>query len=183
MIIHILDCCKYLPFPLLQHYLIKEHGLLDNINPEIFLYDFYRNCFCDLESFNSETFIETIRAINILDSKESEKKAVIEGILKDESFLKLIKEIMISNVMRNVYFLMNEFYISNGKLSQDEEKKILENKQIINLEEIEKETIEKAKKINNEYKGKMPLNNASNNINANNYINEDKKSRILNLIS
>ena len=174
-IIHILDCCKYLPFPLLQHYLIKEHGLLDNINPEIFLYNFYRNCFCDLESFNSETFIETIRAINILDSKESEKIAVIEGILKDESFLKLLKEIMISNVMRNVYFLMNEFYFSNGKLSQDEEKKILENKQIINLEEIEKETIEKAKKINNEYKGKIPLNNASNNINANNYINEDNK--------
>ena len=83
---------------------------------------------------NSETFIETIRSINTLDPKESEKVALIEEILKDESFLKLIKDIMISDVMKNVYILMNEYYFSNGNLSQDEEMKILKNNKIPNPE-------------------------------------------------
>ena len=144
---HMLDCCNYLPFPLLQHYF---ENLLNIKNQQIYLFNFYRNCFCDLGSINQESFIEKTRIINIFDFKESEKKYLIENILKDKDFLNLIKGIMTSTIMNCSFYILNQFYFSEGKLKKNKIIEISKNKKIINLDELKKEEIEKGKMKNND---------------------------------
>ena len=147
---NMLDCCNYLPFPLLQNY-FEQYFYINN--SKIYLFNFYRNCFCDLGSFHQESFIEKTRIINIFDFNESEKKYLIEDILKDKDFLNLIKGIMTSTIMSNAYYIINQFYFLEGKLNQNEEIEINKNNKIINLDKIKKEEIEKPKITNIMNKG------------------------------
>ena len=181
---HIVDCSPYLPLPLLIHYVQKE-GILVPKNLEIFLSNFYRNCFCDLGSLNPERFIELIKSININDPDEEEKKLLIKKILEEEDFQDLLKHIMKSTVMNNAYLIINKFYFSKGELNQEEEMKIMKNNKIIDLDEIEKETIEKAKEKNNIAKEKISLKNELNNneIINDNEINEIKEEPDHNFIN
>ena len=157
-ITHILDCSSYLPLPLLKHYVEKEE-IFELQNSEISLSNFYQNCFCDLGSLNPETFIESIKSININEPNENEKKILIENILKEQDFQDLIKLIMKSTVMNNAYFIINKFYFSNGVLNQEEEMKLMKNNKIIDLNEIERETLKKAEETKKESNNKMQQKN------------------------
>ena len=171
-ITHILDCSPYLPLPLLKHY-VEQEVILVFKKSDISLSNFLQNCFCDLEGLKPETFINSIKTMNFKVLKEEEKEDLIEKILKEQDFQDLLKEIMKSNVMKNAYLIMNKFYFSNGKFNQDGEMNIIKNNKSIDLEEIEKETFEKAKNIKNTNKEKISQKNELNN---NEIINDDSNN-------
>ena len=138
---HILKCCGNLPFPLLHDYLIKEKKIAVVDNTELSLFNFYRNCFCDLGNYEAKNFIEHIRNINIHEPNEEEKERLIKEIIENKSFLELLNQIMTSTVMNNAYYIINKFYLLNGKINIDEEMKIIESKKNIDLDQVELETL------------------------------------------
>ena len=115
---NLLKVSKKLPFPLIEKFLI---GLKENINivdmkAQIYpgLFSFYEKCFYDIDNeTEQENFINTIMAINY--SKRQLNFDDINKILSDNDFLKLINEIMKSNVMNDAYKRINEWYKTNGK--------------------------------------------------------------------
>ena len=66
---------------------------------------------------------------------------------------------MKSTVMNNAYFIINKFYFSNGVLNQEEEMKLMKNNKIIDLNEIERETLQKAEETKKESNNKMQQKN------------------------
>ena len=113
---------KIIPFPLLEEYL-EENQILTKIedsNKSTILINFYRNCFCDLKDDEKEEFIKTIRKINVPYNKENLN--VIKGIIREETFLNFIKEIMLSPVMDDAYKRISEWYIANEEFDLYDEK-------------------------------------------------------------
>ena len=137
---NILKCCGNLPFPLLQDYLIKEKNIVSIDNTKLSLFNFYRNCFCDLGNYEAKNFIEIIRDINIHEPNENENERFIKEIIEDKSFLELINQIMTSTVMNNAYYIINKFYLLNGQINMDEEMKIIKSKKNIDLDQVELDT-------------------------------------------
>ena len=143
----ILKYSNYLPFLLLKHYL-DDHKVFSIKNSNLNLFDFYRNCFCYLGDSNERNFIEKVRCINIIESNEDEKKNLIIEILSNKDFIKSLKEIMTSTVMNNAYYIINKFYLLNGKMNQEEEIEIIKEKKKMNLDDIEKETLKESENKN-----------------------------------
>ena len=146
---NITECNKYLPFPLLQHYL-KEN--VDNYiqNKQIFRFDFYRNCFSDLEISEQQEFIDKIRVVkNTAEPKDKSRENSIRKIIQDKGFLMFLNEIMKSNVMKNAYLIINRFYSSNGKIGIGKELEDIKKNKVINLNEEEKQTIDECRKNEN----------------------------------
>ena len=143
---HILKCCGNLPFPLLYDYLIKEKKIAVVDNTELSLFNFYRNCFCDLGNYEAKNFIEIIRNINIHEPNENENERLIKEIIEDKSFLELINQIMTSTVMNNAYYIIYKFYLLNGQINMDEEIKIIKSKKNIDLDQVELDILKLANK-------------------------------------
>ena len=106
---------KILPFPLLKEYLKKNNvsTSIQDSNKPLILIDFYRNCFCDVEDEDKKEFIKAIRKITI--SNNNENLIDINRIILEETFINLIKEIMLSPVMDDAYKRISEWYEANGK--------------------------------------------------------------------
>ena len=143
-----LKCYKYLPLPLLQHFFEDELHIVTIENSKLDLFNFYRNCFCDLGSSNKNNFIDTIRSINLIERNEDEKENLINEIIKESDFIDTLKKIMTSPVVNNAYYIINKFYLSNRSFNQEEEIEIIKNKKIINLDEEENKVIEESKNKN-----------------------------------
>ena len=111
---------KNLPFPLLQDY-FSQLGLNFTYNSfnEDNLYNFYRNCFYNLEDGEKESFIGNIR--NIEYPTHLIKENDIKSIIHDINFINLIKNIMKSRVMRDAYIRIFHWYSTNGEFDIDEE--------------------------------------------------------------
>ena len=119
-----------LPFPLIEEYLIGLEGNIEDMKAKIYpgLFSFYQNCFNDIEDENEQkSFIDTIMTINY--SKRLLNSDEINNILSDNDFLKLINEIMKSNVMNDDYKRINQWYKTNGNFD------IIQEKQIPNIDE------------------------------------------------
>ena len=126
---------KDLPFPLLQKHLKKSKinikEIIQNLDIYSNLLNFYEDCFCDLEDNDKQFYIEKIRKINASTDDYNINK--IKGIINDNKFLNLIKEIMISPVMKDAYNHISNWYLSNGKIGLDEDiQNSNENENLIN---------------------------------------------------
>ena len=109
-----------LPFPIFQDYLsqiginfFKSHSIPPN------LYSFYKICFYDLEENEKESFIENIRNIEYPISIINEDD--INNVLKDNSFIALINDIMKSPVMKDAYTRIFYYYSTNGEFELEQE--------------------------------------------------------------
>ena len=109
-----------LPFPIFQDYLsqiginfFKSHSIPPN------LYSFYKICFYDLEENEMESFIENIRNIEYPISIINEDD--INNVLKDNSFIALINDIMKSPVMKDAYTRIFYYYSTNGEFELEQE--------------------------------------------------------------
>ena len=103
-----------LPFPIFQEYLSQiginfSKGLCISQN----LYSFYRICLYDLEENEKESFIENIRNIEYPASIINEDD--IKNILKDNSFITLINDIMKSPVTKDAYTRIFYYYSTKGE--------------------------------------------------------------------
>ena len=119
--------CKELPFHLLKKYLKKlgkekETKTLGSQN----LYNFYRNCYNDLDDYSNKGFIKIIKDAKS-PSYEEDKK--INKIINDENFMEMIKNIMKSSVMVDAYNIIYRIYSTDGKYDYNNEM-IEEKKQI-----------------------------------------------------
>ena len=125
------------PLPLLKHYLAENEQIEINDIKELSHFNFYRMCFCDLEKEEQNSFFENIESINLIETETNKEKNedLIKEIIKSDEFINLIKKIMSSTVMNNVYYFIDKFYSSNGKMSLEEEMEITKNKEKINLYE------------------------------------------------
>ena len=127
---NIINVSKKLPFPLIEEYLIGLEGNIEDMKAKIYpgLFSFYQNCFNDIEDENSQrSFIDTIMTINY--SKRLLNSDKINKIISDNNFLKLINEIMKSNVMNDAFKRIYHWYKTNGNLD------IIQEKQIPNIDE------------------------------------------------
>ena len=172
-----LKCYKYLPLPLLQHFFEDELHIVTIENSKLDLFNFYRNCFCDLGSSNKNNFIDTIRSINLIERNEDEKENLINEIIKESDFIDTLKKIMTSPVVNNAYYIINKFYLSNGSFNQEEEIEIIKNKKIINLDEEENKVIEESKNKNKSSNIELKI-NESNREEQNNSIKEEVNNLI-----
>ena len=172
-----LKCYKYLPLPLLQHFFEDELHIVTIENSKLDLFNFYRNCFCDLGSSNKNNFIDTIRSMNLIERNEDEKENLINEIIKESDFIDTLKKIMTSPVVNNAYYIINKFYLSNGSFNQEEEIEIIKNKKIINLDEEENKVIEESKNKNKSSNIELKI-NESNREEQNNSIKEEVNNLI-----
>ena len=109
---YIKNLCKELPFHLLKKCITKlgkEKGTKTFESDSI--YNFYRNCYNDLNDYSKESFVGIIKGIKNATNKESEK---IKKIINDESFMEMIKNIMKSSVMNDTYNIIYRLYSTNG---------------------------------------------------------------------
>ena len=128
---NLLKVSKILPFPLIENYLtgLKENINIGDMKARIYpgLFSFYKNCFYDIEDENDQiNFIDTIMTINAPEREVNFED--INNILSDNDFLKLINEIMKSNVMKDAYKRINEWYKVNGKFDIMQENPNLDEK-------------------------------------------------------
>jgi len=123
-------------------------------------FNFYKNCFCDLDNIQQNFFIEKIRRMNNIEPKEEETEELIKTIIKDADFINLIAQIMKSKVINNAYYLINQLSLTNGNINLNEKMKINinniekeeekeENYKNINLNKIEGLIISNSKKTGN----------------------------------
>ena len=106
-------------------------------------FNFYKNCFCDLDNIQQNFFIEKIRRMNNIEPKEEETEELIKTIINDADFINLIDQIMKSKVINNAYYLINQLSLTNGNINLNEKMEIKLN----NIEE-EEEKEENYKNIN-----------------------------------
>ena len=137
---NIINCNKDIPFPLLQDYLKRlDINNVDNffnkyeISP--ILLNFYKICFCDCDTPQiQKEFIEHIFNINFPDNNDESED--IESILKNGEFIKLLNDIMKSEVMFNAYKIIDNWYLNNELNANDnndvdsDNEKMSENKDI-----------------------------------------------------
>jgi hypothetical protein len=110
-----------LPFPLLKHYLdIKNVVISKNSSESSGLYNFYKNCFCDIN--DKEYLFSCLIKAHVPDSEKSIKKSDVEKILHDYDFVKLINDIMNSPVMKDAYTRIYIWYSTDGKFNLNKEK-------------------------------------------------------------
>jgi hypothetical protein len=110
-----------LPFPLLKHYLdIKNVVISKNSSESSGLYNFYKNCFCDIN--DKEYLFSCLIKAHVPDSEKSIKKSDVEKILHDYDFVKLINDIMNSPVMQDAYTRIYIWYSTDGKFNLNKEK-------------------------------------------------------------
>ena len=124
---NIKQLCKELPFHLLKKYLKeleleKETKILESQR----LYNFYKNCYIDLDDFSKKSFIKIIKDIKNPNHEEDKK---INQIINDNYFMGMIINIMKSVVMNDAYKNISRLYSTDGKYNYnkemtEEEKKI-----------------------------------------------------------
>ena len=125
---YIKDLCKELPFHLVKEYLEKI-GKEPEINTLASkkIYNFYRNCYNDLDDYSKKDFVEIIKDFKTKKHQEAEK---IEKIINDKSFMEMIQNIMKSKVMNDAYNIIYGLYATDGKYNYNKEM-TEEEKQII----------------------------------------------------
>ena len=116
---YIKTLCKELPFHLLKKYL-KNLG--KEMETKTFesdrIYNFYRNCYNDLNDYSKKDFIKIIKGIKNPSHQEGEE---IKKIINNESFIEMIKNIMKSNVMNDAYNIIHRLYSTDGKYDYNKE--------------------------------------------------------------
>lgn len=112
-----------LPFPLLKNYLdIKNIVISKNSSESSGLYNFYKNCFCDINDNDKEYLFLCLLKAHVPDNEKSIKKSDIEKILLDHDFVKLTNDIMKSPVMQDAYTRIYIWYSTDGKFNLNKEK-------------------------------------------------------------
>ena len=69
--------------------------------------------------------------MDILGPNEEKDKNLITEIINNTEFINLLDGIMRSTVMKNAYYIINQFYASKGKMDLDKEMKLLKVKRIL----------------------------------------------------
>jgi len=124
---NIKELCKELPFHLLKKYLKKlELEKETKILKSQRLYNFYKNCYNDLDDFSKKSFFNNIKDVKSPSHEENKK---INEIINDKYFMGMIINIMKSVVMNDAYKNISRLYSTDGKHNYnkemtEEEKKI-----------------------------------------------------------
>ena len=116
---YIKDLCKELPFHLVKEYLEKI-GKEPEINTLASkkIYNFYRNCYNDLDDYSKKDFVEIIKGCKTKNYKEAEK---IEEIINTKSFMEMVQNIMKSKVMNGAYDIIYILNATDGKYNYNKE--------------------------------------------------------------
>ena len=118
-ILYIKNLCRELPFHLLKDKLDdsgKEKGTKTFESKS--LYNFYRNCYNDLDDYSKKYFVGIIKKVK---SPSHQEGKIIKEIINDERFMDMIKDIMKSDVMNDAYKNINRIYSIDGKYNYSKE--------------------------------------------------------------
>ena len=118
-IIYIKNLCKELPFHLLKKELKKsgKEKVTKTFESEC-LYNFYRNCYNDLDDYSKKSFVGIIKKVK---SPSHQEGKIIKEIINDERFMDMIKDIMKSDVMNDAYKIIHRIYSTDGKYNYSKE--------------------------------------------------------------
>ena len=116
---YIKKVCKELPFHFVKEYLEKigEEQEINTLGSKK-IYNFYRNCYNDLDDYSKKDFVEIIKGCKTKNYKEAEK---IEEIINTKSFMEMVQNIMKSKVMKDAYNIIYRLYATDGKYDYNKE--------------------------------------------------------------
>ena len=129
---------KKLPFPILNKYLEKlGYNYNNNSFPNLGIKLLYKNAYNNIKNKKSKILLIENYHDPVI---EKNMYAKINQTLQDKNFITLIKEIMVSRVMKESYELINKWYLFNGDFDikediKDEKKTKIENEKEIKINE------------------------------------------------